>query len=458
MAQTQYLQLGLVGTSAEELEMLFLDWRLLAMGENQSNMIKIDDGFYSLDTRTTSLEAKTSFVTDEGMGNKFLADDGTYKLVSGGGGGGSVFMTDSYQVFTAQSDTQTFTIAKTTDESQVVLYKDNLLMIKDVDYTIDKTTGVVDLPFTLLTGESIYYQVNKGYESLVTSGYTGDVSIATSKFLFDDVGNVVSPKVKREDVVGLESVLVEDDIADNLTTTIKGKLLDASQGKLLSDTVGKLSTLTTENKTSLVNAINELVTSSDTPLQFRGVCQNDLSDTTLTSGIWITEVTEELTNIPSWWLKNTRKTIINFATDGFNTLNFMLIIDRSVGEVCYQIGTSFHWASLTNDTRFPFYCTANDTIQVVSQECYVVKQEFTVNLRITRMDRTSFEEMVVATLPANFVPSHYVVGNAIGKNLTDTSYARHINCFVGSDGKIRIIPQDTNVKEIVLSIKGGCSL
>ncbi len=462
MAMTPYLNLSTVGMTGEEIEMKFQDWRLLIAGDSNSNMNKIDTGYYTLFTKINDVDSRTEFITNNGLGSKFLADDGTYKIVEGGGGG-TVAMTDSFTPYTATEDVDSFTIEGVTGDSQVLLYKDNLLMIKDVDYTINKETGEISLPFTLTSGEIIYYQINKAIDKMTITSLEGDITTATSVYLLDSVGNVVSTKTKKEDVIGIDELednvnnkVSVQDVVDNLATDISGKVLDAKQGKILADMIGDLSLLTTEEKVNIVEAINETLGVANEGLKFKGVCARDLSDTLLSSGIWITEITDELTNIPSWWSTNTYKTVINFGTGQLTDLSFMLIIDSFSGEVCYQQGEDFYWSSLTNPTRFNFYASAKETVTIVSQECYVVGQELTVNLRLRRIEDTSFDNMVVASVPMNFAPSHYIVGSAMGKGLTG-DYSRIVNCFLASDGGIRVIPQEDEIglKEIVLTIKGG---
>lgn len=75
------------------------------------------------------------------------------------GRGDTIFDTDTYEVFTATEATNTFTIPLMTEKKIVQLRLEGLEPIKDVDYTIDKTTGVVTLlNHTLQVGESIYYK------------------------------------------------------------------------------------------------------------------------------------------------------------------------------------------------------------------------------------------------------------------------------------------------------------
>ena len=58
--------------------------------------------------------------------------------------------------------------------------------------------------------------------------------------------------------LGNSAVAAFQRVANNLTTTQSGYVLDARQGKSLSDRIGELNALATSNKSSIVNAINEL--------------------------------------------------------------------------------------------------------------------------------------------------------------------------------------------------------
>ena len=121
-------------------------------------------------TSTTShedLREKTNVIVTTGIGNKYLANDGTYKEVQGGGGGGTVFDVEDYDSFTATEDTTTFTIADMTESKLVQIVFEGLELIKDVNYTIDKTTGIVTLGFTLKATQTIYYKLLYGANNAV---------------------------------------------------------------------------------------------------------------------------------------------------------------------------------------------------------------------------------------------------------------------------------------------------
>lgn len=121
-------------------------------------------------------------------------------------------------------------------------------------------------------------------QSPVIPNPTSDTQ-ATNKKYVDDMGDT------KVDEVGGKSLLEDTEIArlitmetgaevnrehvNNLTETVEGKTLDATQGKVLNDlvstNVGDLETLTTIDKSSLVNATNEVKNLVDTNTQFTDV-------------------------------------------------------------------------------------------------------------------------------------------------------------------------------------------
>ena len=74
-------------------------------------------------------------------------------------------------------------------------------------------------------------------------------------------------------------------IANNLTTTASGSVLDARQGKILNNNIGTLSSLNTNDKTSTVAAINEL-NSKLTPLEFTGYTKDTTNFTFISFSVY----------------------------------------------------------------------------------------------------------------------------------------------------------------------------
>lgn len=123
--------------------------------------------------------------------------------------------------FTAQEVTNTFTIPDMNNTKEVFLVYEGSVLIENNNFVIEKSTGVVTLDFSLQVGETVHYEV-----------------IDTS-FDYNELKN--TPQIQN-----------------NLTTESTGSVLDAHQGKVLKEEMGDISALQTVDKTSLVNAINEL--------------------------------------------------------------------------------------------------------------------------------------------------------------------------------------------------------
>lgn len=107
--------------------------------------------------------------------------------------------------------------------------------------------------------------------SLTETDASVPLAAPQGKELSDRIGSLSSltTNVKTSIVNAINSLksvvdgkLSISNVVNNLTTTVSGKALDARQGKTLSDRVGTLSNLTTTVKTNIVNAINSLTTSS----------------------------------------------------------------------------------------------------------------------------------------------------------------------------------------------------
>ena len=89
------------------------------------------------------------------------------------------------------------------------------------------------------------FQHATDYSEIKTKIGTGSLT-TTSNTLIGGINELNSNKINTSA------------IANNLTTTSSGKVLDARQGKTLNDNIGTLSSLTTTAKTSTVAAINEV--------------------------------------------------------------------------------------------------------------------------------------------------------------------------------------------------------
>ena len=102
-------------------------------------------------------------------------------------------------------------------------------------------TGIVKFIQGFLSNKPIFYALNSSNGSM-----------------WGNAGSYGNPSIG----IGNGGVLLSTMVANNLTTSNNyEKVLDAKQGKVLNDKIGgDLSNLTTTDKTSLIAAINELVT------------------------------------------------------------------------------------------------------------------------------------------------------------------------------------------------------
>lgn len=188
-------------------------------------------------TAHSDIREKTDIIITTGTGKQYLSDDGTYKEIKGGGT--TIFDIDEYESYTAITDTTTFTIELMNESKIVQLVKDNLLMIQGTDYTIDKTTGVVTLNFTLLTGEKIYYKELYGADNVIV--YNTEPIGAEAKIvgkLVDINENTITPMTvlkaveddngKKLNII-LDEKLNKSDVIDITTQVEAGKALDARQ-------------------------------------------------------------------------------------------------------------------------------------------------------------------------------------------------------------------------------------
>lgn len=243
MVITDFLKMVLRYFTAEDKATLFADWRQ----ELNDNFVKIDD--FAKDTKE-----KTDILQTDGTGERFLANDGTYKLVEGGGGGARsvVFDREEYESFTATTPTNTFVAMGMNENKLISIVFDGLEMIKDVNYTINKVTGVVTLGFELKAGETIYYKTLYGIDNAVVfeenEEITGDVAFdadtleghRASYFATEEQINVLNYKGVVNDI-NIDTYFVEgrtrlgSNITGTLPTTISIDVIDHSDLTITND-------------------------------------------------------------------------------------------------------------------------------------------------------------------------------------------------------------------------------
>ena len=112
------------------------------------------------------------------------------------------------------------------------------------------------------------------------------------------------------------------------------------------------------------------------------------------------------------------------------------------------------WQPIATTTKTPFSCTANTGVTISQQDCYIENGEFTLTLTASITNGTSFSENIVAILP--FTPKTLYVGNAMGRtDLTTSAWLKKVNCYCDTGKNIAVTTEDSTIKQVLLTIKGG---
>ena len=193
------------------------------------------------------------FVIDEGKHYK-LVDEALNKWEEFGTGSGSVDLTDYQKI----EDNSLTTTAK---------------KIPDAINELDGEIGVLD-DLKTSNKTSIIESVNELFDDKVNTSDIVDnltstdtdkpLSANQGKVLKDEIGDLTNlDTTDKTSVINAVNELFNDkvnsaDVVDNLTSTDTDKPLSANQGKVLRDEVGTLTNLATDDQTSLVDAVNEV--------------------------------------------------------------------------------------------------------------------------------------------------------------------------------------------------------
>lgn len=207
--------------------------------QNKDNLVssinEIADKTSGIDTMKTKLDSSVGKI-EAGLNYntiKITKNDGTVENVlikTQGVSGSSINVFKSSQVggsFIATEKTNTFTIDGIDTTKDVDLIYNNLVLVNNVDYTLDKTSGVVGLSFELEIDEVIYYVItNTSYDyndldNLPDLSLKADTSITNS--LSEQIG------VLNNDRGYLNGVIVSD--ANNINLNGKYILTNTTLNK-----------------------------------------------------------------------------------------------------------------------------------------------------------------------------------------------------------------------------------
>ena len=155
-------------------------------------------------------------------------------------------------------------------------YSDNIIQPTNGNFCLGtKTKRYYEGFFENLYISSSYYKV------LDTSNIANNLTTSAAGSVLD-----ASQGKALKDSVNALSAFANKDIANNLTTSTSGYVLDARQGRTLANRIGTLSNLNTTNKDNIVSAVNEvklgLDSVSDAYARVSGTSYIDVNTTHIT--------------------------------------------------------------------------------------------------------------------------------------------------------------------------------
>lgn len=192
--------------------------------------------------------------------DKFLKSDGTWAEAGGGGGTGveivkkeittNILARDLFELTSAdnQDYRRAYMVKNTSNDVRKIVFSNSISTDNPTEYVAIQ--GNAEL-FIVLLGKGIYQ--GGGFIAFEPHGARGETGVTNDPVIIGGLFgySISNPQIRRMQIGAI----------DNLTTTSADDALAASQGKVLNDKIGgDLSNLTTTDKSSLINAINELNT------------------------------------------------------------------------------------------------------------------------------------------------------------------------------------------------------
>lgn len=228
-----------------------------------NNEISATDTTYSDFTGTDGITAGAAGLVPAPAtadADKFLKSDGTWAEAGGGGGTGVEIVKKEITANILARDLFELTSADNQDYRRAYMVKNTGNDTRRIAFSrsINETdpTKCVAIPskgelFIVLLGKNMYE--GGSFVAFEPHGASGETGATNDPVIIGGLFGyyVDNPQIRRMQIGAI----------DNLTTTSADDALAASQGKVLNDKIGgDLSNLTTTDKSSLINAINELNT------------------------------------------------------------------------------------------------------------------------------------------------------------------------------------------------------
>lgn len=123
----------------------------------------------------------------------------------------------------------------------------------------------------------------------------------------------------------------------------------------------------------------------------------------------------------------------------------------------YTEQTGLVWEKIATTTKTSFLCTAQAGCTIVSQNCYTLNGEFCIELRIKKIDGSTFisGETVVAMLP--LIPVA-VYPCCVTARAGTSSWNLFAHAYIGTNKEIRVCCNNgisSGVTELFITCKGG---
>lgn len=255
--------------------------------------------------------------------------------------------------FVATEVTSTFTIEDLDTTKDVDLIYNNLFLVKDVDYMVDKESKTVVLGFDLDINEIVYY------------------ILTNTSYDYNDLNNLPDLNLKVD----------KSQIKNTLTETQVGGVLDATQGKVLNDKMGDTTQLLTVDKTSLVNAINELKRTG-------GGGGATLNVFKSTSGVWGEYVAQSQTNTFTIDNYNSTEKTVDLYYESVLLIPGKLFTISPIGEVTlsFQLDVGETIDYCISDVSFDYNELANKpNLDLKADKSYVDNKDSLLQEQLTSL-------------------------------------------------------------------------
>lgn len=448
-----------------------------------------------LDSSVKDVESSNNFNSIKIIKNDGTATDVPIKILGGGSSTSlNVFKTaEQGGSFTATKEINSFVIDELEENMDVSLVFKNLLLVKNVDFTVDKETKTVALTFNLKVDETIYYILTGtsfSYNDLDGAPNVGDTNslATTSKEVVgavNEIYNRVMPKIHKSATELYQAfndwgapILGSKDLND-WTKTGSYNCIGTSNTGVYSnyptqtDGWGNVTVIgTNEQFTQIFTAFNQngkyYIRSKRGAswTAWKMICTDDI---TVSMKSAVLDANEAVHNgVYHYW---SNEGMVNFPSDiGDDKIGTLVVFQGSTfpmqlwstytGKLFYRArgagATEWSdWHRIATTTKISFSCTAFTGYTLSEQVCYTMNGEFYITFKCTKTDGTAFPtnaRVAVATTPMNVIG--VTTASSMGQGLTDTVWNRGVNAYINAN-QIYVIPYATDTGAVYITMRGS---